>query len=159
MEMSCDNATSRFYSITSFIDALPEKYHLQGIEIWIDTTMYPNNFGINVRPIQVIIKRQYRKTIMDMNDIIKCFNDEIPYIRINETKYRHLTREPSVVVVNNLTKKEYEEHLFYDYHISKLFLQDELREYHKVHEHAMSVIKEHVQQQANEVLPNETEIA
>lgn len=131
---------SKYYSITSFIDALMCNHdHLQNIEIWIDTTMYPNTYGINVRPIQLVIKTQHRKTVLNMEAIIKRFSG-LPYIGINETKYRRLTREPSMLVVNCTTKKEYEEHKYYDYRVVKLFLQDELKRYDIVHENAMKAI-------------------
>lgn len=108
--------------------------------------MYPCQYGINVRPIKVIIRRHFQKTVLNMDSLINKFLG-IPYIRVNETKYRRLTREPSTIVIKGDVKKEYDNHEYYDYKIVKLFLQDELTQHELACSHAHEVIKSYIQQQ------------
>ena len=144
-------------SITSFVDTIlehlkstPAKSFSSGlssptttrIEITLDVKLYPNAFGINVRPIQVFVWNRLHKDVLNITDMIKLF-DKIPYICIKESKYRRLSREPNMIIVNPI-KKKYENHEYYDYKIVKLFLQDELEQYERIKNKTYEVIKQHL---------------
>ena len=147
---------SVYCSLTSFIDELRryDSGHTELVEdkliecqIWLDTVMYPCcQYGINVRPIKVIIRRHFQKTVLNMDSLIKPFMG-IPYIRVNETKYRRLTREPSMIVIKGDVKKQYDNHEYYDYKIVKLFLRDELTQHELACRQAHEVIRSFIQQQ------------
>lgn len=142
---------SKYHSLTSFIDNLvgiPElaEEKFKGATIMLDTSMYQNDYGVNVRPIQVVFQTEFRKTVLNMESLIKQF-DGIPYIRVNETKYRRLTRDPSIIVIDTSIKKQYENHDYYDYKIVKLFLRDELSHYESVSNKAHEVMKSYLNHQ------------
>lgn len=134
-------------SITSFVDTILEHLKINSatttrIEITLDVKLYPNAFGINVRPIQVFVWNRLHKDVLNITDMIKLF-DKIPYICIKESKYRRLSREPNMIIVNPI-KKKYENHEYYDYKIVKLFLQDELELYERIKNKTYEVIKQHL---------------
>ena len=127
-------------SLTQFVDKLNSDNQFTRIEVLIDTKLYPNTFGINVRPIQLTLwNNTNRKHIMSMQDIIDTF-EGICYIRVNESTHRRLSREPSMLVINT-TPKTFNGYTYYDYRISKLFLLDELTRYNKIYESSHEVMK------------------
>ena len=127
-------------TLTRFVDTLNVDKKFTCIEVLIDTYLYPNTFGINVRPIQITLCNETnRKQVMSMQDIIDEFKG-ICYIRVNETKHRRLSIEPTCITINT-PPKTFNECTYADYRINKLFLMDELTRYHKVHEQAHYVMK------------------
>ena len=115
------------------------------IEVILDMTMYPNTYGINVRPIHISLCYGNRKKLMNMNDIINTF-DGILYLKITETKNRRLTREPTLMIIDT-ADKTYNDYIYHDYRFSKLFLLDELKQYETIyalaHESMMKYKDEH----------------
>lgn len=138
-------------TLTQFVDKINPDKKYSRIEVLLDTKLYPNTYGINVRPIHINLWNGNNKTFYDMNDIINLF-DGICYIRITETKYRRLSREPNLLVVIT-PPKQFNEHTYYDYRINKLFLRDEIDRYNviytKAHEE-MKRYKECTNQSSNE---------
>ena len=138
--MTATNSTnSVMLSLNQFVDALNTEHQFTRIEVIIDTKLFPNTFGINVRPIHITLWTSNRKTLMNMQDIIDKFSG-ICYIRINESTHRRLSREPSMIVINT-EPKTYNEHVYYDYRIGKLFLLDELKRYQTIYDKAHEVMK------------------
>ena len=132
-------SNSVMLSLNQFVDALNSEHQFTRIEVIIDTKLYPNTFGINVRPIHITLWNGNHKTLMNMQDIIDKFSG-ICYIRINESTHRRLSREPSMIVINT-EPKTYNEHVYYDYRIGKLFLLDELKRYQTIYDKAHEVMK------------------
>ena len=138
--MTATNSTnSVMLSLNQFVDALNSEHQFTRIEVIIDTKLFPNTFGINVRPIHITLWTSNRKTLMNMQDIIDKFSG-ICYIRINESTHRRLSREPSMNFINT-EPKTYNEHVYYDYRIGKLFLLDELKRYQTIYDKAHEVMK------------------
>ena len=150
---------SVMFTLTQFVDTLNIDKQFTRIEVLIDTKLYPNAFsGIKVRPIHITLwNNTNRKQIMVMQDIINKFNG-ICYVRVNETTHRRLSREPSMIVINT-TPRMYNEHIYYDYRISKLFLLNELQRYNKIFDASREVMKKYkektettVEQQGKELV-------
>ena len=145
--------------MTQFVDKINPDKKYNRIEVLIDTKLYPNTFGINVRPIHINLWSGNSKSVIDMNGIINMF-DGICYIRVNESKYRRLSREPSLLVIIT-TPKQYNEHTYYDYRISKLFLLDEISRYNTIYTKAHDIMKQYKEdskQTSDEEQGNEIEI-
>ena len=129
-------------SLTKFVDSLNADKQYTRIEVLIDTKMYPNTFGINVRPIQITLWNSVsRKRIMRMQDIIDTFNG-ICYIQVKESTHRRLSRDPMMLIIDT-TPKTYNDYTYYDYKIGKLFLLDELNQYQAIYESSHEAIKKY----------------
>ena len=128
-------------TVTQFVERINPDKKYNRIEVLIDTKLYPNTFGINVRPIYINLWAGNSKTVIDMKGIIDMF-DGICYLRVNESKYRRLSREPSLLVIIT-TPRQYEEHTYYDYRISKLFLLDEISRYNAIYTKAHDIMKQY----------------
>ena len=115
------------------------------LTVILDNKLYPNEYGINVRPLRV----KYGSTILDMKQLIELFG-KVPYISVKESRYRSLYREPMLMTID-LTPKTYEDHIYYDYYIDKLFLRSELNKYIKIEKNAYDEIKKFKENQSNVV--------
>lgn len=104
--------------------------------VYLDSMIYPNEFGIGVRPLQV----KYGSSIIDMKKLIDIF-DKIPYITVKESRYRSVYREPMIMTIN-LDPRVFEDKTYYDYYIDKLCLRNELKRYESIYHKAREVIKE-----------------
>ena len=111
--------------VIEFVEALkPEG--VDKVIVMLDETIYPTEFGITVRPLQV----RYGSKVIDMKQLTDIFG-KVPYISIKENRYRSIYRAPMIMTIK-LAPKEYEGHTYYDYHIDKLCLRNELKAYESI---------------------------
>ena len=127
-------------SITQFVKTILEKIDFKPVEILvtIDTKFYPNDFGINVKPLLVKVKGDQKIKILKYNDLKDMF--EHVSLLVKETKYRRLSRDPQTIIINP-EKKLFEEYEYHDYKIRRLFLMNEMKEYNKIRNEAYEMIK------------------
>ena len=131
-------------SVKSFVETIKPKCNTKLI-VTLDSKIYPNEFGISVRPLQV----KDGSTIIDMKQLIDIFG-KVPYITVKETRYRSVYRDPMIMTID-LTLKTYNDNTYYDYYIDKLCLRSELKKYITIEKKAHDIIKEFKQSQsANE---------
>lgn len=121
-------------SLNNFVETIKPE-NTDKLILLLDSKIYPNEFGISVRPLQV----KDGSMIIDMKQLIDIFG-KVPYITIKETKYRNVYREPMIMTIS-LKQCTYEEHTFYKYYIDKLCLKAELKRYEKIYDKAMADIK------------------
>ena len=126
-------------SITQFVKIILEKIDFKPVEILvtIDTKFYPNDFGINVKPLLVKVKGDQKIKILKYNDLKDMF--EHVSLLVKETKYRRLSRDPQTIIINP-EKKLFEEYEYHDYKIRRLFLMNEMEEYNKIRNEAYEMI-------------------
>ena len=126
-------------SITQFVKTILEKIDFKPVEILvtIDTKFYPNDFGINVKPLLVKVKGDQKIKILKYNDLKDMF--EHVSLLVKETKYRRLSRDPQTIIINP-EKKRFEEYEYYDYKIRRLFLMNEMEEYNRIRNEAYEMI-------------------
>ena len=125
-------------SVKSFIETI-QPVNANKVYVYLDSMIYPNEYGIGVRPIQV----KYGSTIIDMKQLIDMFG-KIPYITVKENRYRSIYREPMLMTIN-LTPRTFEDKTYYEYYIDKLCLRNELKYYEKIYVKAHDIIKDHKQ--------------
>ena len=127
-------------SITQFVKTILETIDFKPVEILvtIDTKFYPNDFGINVKPLLVKVKGDQKIKILKYNDLKDMF--EHVSLLVKETKYRRLSRDPQTIIIN-AEKKRFEEYEYHDYKIRRLFLMNEIEEYNKIRNDAYERIK------------------
>ena len=125
-------------SVKSFIETI-QPVNANKVYVYLDSMIYPNEFGISVRPIQV----KYGSTIIDMKQLIDMFG-KIPYITVKENRYRSIYRYPMLMTIN-LTPRTFEDKTYYEYYIDKLCLRNELKYYEKIYDKAHEIIKDHKQ--------------
>lgn len=131
-------------SVKSFVETIKPKCNDKLI-VTLDSKIYPNEFGISVRPLQV----KDGSSIIDMKQLIDIFG-KVPYITVKETRYRSVYRDPMIMTID-LTLKTYNDNTYYDYYIDKLCLRSELKRYITIEKKAHDIIKEFKQSQsANE---------
>ena len=125
-------------SVKSFVETIINNKTINDkkLIVTLDSKIYPNEFGISVRPLQV----KYGSTIIDMKQLIDLF-DRVPYITVKENRYRSVYRDPMLMTID-LNPKQYEDNTYYDYYIDKLCLRSELKRYETIYNKAHSVIKE-----------------
>ena len=142
-------------SINQFVKTVLEKIDFEPIEILvtIDTKFYPTDFGINVKPLLVKVKGDQKIKIFKYNDLKDMF--EHVSLLVKETKYRRLSRDPQMIIIN-AEKKEFEEHEYYDYKIRRLFLRNEIEKYDRIRNEVYEFIKN---ERINEVEPKEEELS
>ena len=121
--------------------------------VYLDSKIYPNEFGISVRPLQC----KCGSTVIDMKQLIDIFG-KIPYITVKETRYRSIYRDPMLMTID-LNPKQYipkgnfaqqKENTYYEYYIDKLCLRNELKKYISIEKKAHEVIKEFKKLNADE---------
>ena len=122
-------------SVKSFVETLNIK-NANKLTIYLDSKIYPNEFGISVRPLQV----RYDNSIIDMKQLIDIFG-KIPYISVKENRYRSVYRDPMIMTID-LNPKQYKDNTYYEYYIEKLCLRSELRKYEIIYNKAHESIKE-----------------
>ena len=123
-------------SVKSFVEKLNLNNSNNKLIVYLDSKIYPNEFGISVRPLQV----KYGSTIIDMKQMIDIFG-KVPYITVKENQYRSVYRDPMLMTID-LTLKEYKDNTYYEYYIDKLCLRNELKKYISIEKKAHEVIKE-----------------
>lgn len=112
--------------------------------VYLDSKIYPNEFGISVRPLQVKVGTN----MIHMQQLIDIF-DKVPYITVKETRYRTVYRDPMLMTID-LKAKQYDNNTYYDYYIDKLCLRNELIKYNKLYTTAHEIITKYKQQQNGE---------
>lgn len=110
--------------------------------VMLDSKIYPYEFGISVRPLQV----KYGTKIFYMKQLIDMFN-KVPYIIDKENRYKSVYGDPMIMTID-LTPKQYSNEgstsmTYYDYYIDKLCLRAELKRYLTVEKKALEVISEY----------------
>ena len=130
-------------SVKSFVETIKPKCNTKLI-VTLDSKIYPNEFGISVRPLQV----KDGSSIIDMKQLIDIFG-KVPYITVKETRYRSVYRDPMIMTID-LTLKTYNDNTYYDYYIDKLCLRSELKHYVTIEKKAHDVIKEFKQAHEND---------
>lgn len=127
-------------SVKSFVEKLNLKNNnTNKLIVYLDSKIYPNEFGISVRPLLV----KYGSTIINMKQLIEIF-DKVPYITVKENRYRSVYRDPMIMTID-LTLKEYKDNTYYEYYIDKLCLRNELMKYEKIYTQAHKSITEYKQ--------------
>lgn len=137
-------------SINQFVKTVLEKIDFEPVEILvtIDTKFYPNDYGINVRPLFVKVKGDKKIKTFKYNDL-KDMLEHVSLL-VKETKYRRLSRDPQMIIIN-AEKKEFEEHEYYDYKIRRLFLRNELEQYDRIRNEAYEFIRENKAPEEEEI--------
>lgn len=131
-------------SIKSFVEKLNlNKSNNNKLIIYLDSKIYPNEFGISVRPLQV----KCGTSIIDMKELIDIFG-KVPYITVKENRYRSVYRDPMIMTID-LTPKEYKDNTYYEYYIDKLCLRNELKKYISIEKKAHEVIHEFKKSQSD----------
>ena len=128
-------------SVTSFVSMI-QPTNDDKLIVYLDSKIYPIEFGISVRPLLVI---DGNRTI-DMNGLIDIF-DKVPYITVRENRYRTIYRNPMILTID-LTPRQFvsdnnESHTYYKYYIDKLCLRHELKRYESIYAKANDAIKEY----------------
>lgn len=125
-------------SVKSFVDTIlkDNNNHDNKLIVTLDSKIYPNQFGIAVRPLQV----KDGSNIIDMKHLIDIFG-MVPYITVKETQYRTIYRDPMIMTID-LTPKQYKDNIYYDYYIDKLCLRSELKRYLSIEKKAYEAILE-----------------
>ena len=123
-------------SVKSFVEKLNLNNSTNKLIVYLDSKIYPNEFGISVRPLQV----RDGNTIIDMKQLIDIFG-KVPYITVKENRYRSVYRDPMIMTID-LTLKEYKDNIYYDYYIDKLCLRNELKKYISIEKKAHDIIHE-----------------
>lgn len=125
-------------SVTSFVNSIKPKNDAKLI-IYLDNKIYSKEFGVSVRPLQVIDGSR----VIDMNELLNIFG-KVPYITVRENKYRTLYRDPMILTID-LTPRQFTEdnetHTYYKYYIDKLCLRNELKRYESIYAKAHEAIK------------------
>ena len=125
-------------SVKSFVETIlkDNNNHNNKLIVTLDSKIYPNQFGISVRPLQV----KDGSNIIDMKHLIDIFG-KVPYITVKETQYRTIYRDPMIMTID-LTPKQYKDNIYYDYYIDKLCLRSELKRYLSIEKKAYEAILE-----------------
>lgn len=135
-------------SIKSFVEKLNLNNSNNKLIVYLDSKIYPNEFGISVRPLQV----RDGNTIIDMKQLIDIFG-KVPYISVKENRYRSVYRDPMIMTID-LTPKQYQDNTYYEYFIDKLCLRNELKKYLLIEKKAHDVIHEFKKSQSVDTYRN-----
>ena len=111
------------------------------ITVTIDTKFYPCEFGINVRPLLVVVKSVDKNKSYNILALNELFNSKTVYLVVKETKYRRLNRCPQCIIIDPVMK-EYEGNKYYNYKIYSLCLMNEVEKYEKIRKNAYSLIRD-----------------
>ena len=130
-------------SVKNFVDKLNIKdSSIDKLIVYLDSKIYPNEFGISVRPLQV----RYGNSIIEMKQLIDIFG-KIPYISVKENRYRSVYRDPMIMTID-LNPKQYKDNTYYDYFIDKLCLRSEIKKYISIEKKAHDAIHDYKQSQS-----------
>ena len=130
-------------TINQFINAIKADVHFEPKEIivTIDTKFYPCDYGINVRPLLVVVKSEDKNKSYNILALNELFNAKKVYLLVKETKHRRLNRCPQHIVIDP-EMKEYEGHQYYNYRINSLCLMNEVERYEKIRKNAYTLLKD-----------------
>ena len=125
-------------TVKSFVETI-HPINTDKLFVYLDSKIYPNEFGISVRPLLV----KYGSTVIDMSKMIDMFG-KVPYITVKENRFRSVYRDPMLMTID-LKPKQYKDNTYYQYFIDKLCLQSELKRYEVIYNKAHKVITEYKQ--------------
>lgn len=125
-------------TVKSFVETI-HPINTDKLYVYLDSKIYPNEFGISVRPLLV----KYGSTVIDMSKMIDMFG-KVPYITVKENRFRSVYRDPMLMTID-LKPKQYKDNNYYQYFIDKLCLQSELKRYEVIYNKAHKVISEYKQ--------------
>lgn len=125
-------------TVKSFVETI-HPINTDKLYVYLDSKIYPNEFGISVRPLLV----KYGSTVIDMSKMIDMFG-KVPYITVKENRFRSVYRDPMLMTID-LKPKQYKDNTYYQYFIDKLCLQSELKRYEVIYNKAHKVISEYKQ--------------
>ena len=130
-------------TITQFVNAViaDVKFEPKEITVTIDTKFYPCEFGINVRPLLVVVKSEDKTKAYNILALNELFNTKKVYLLVKETKHRRLNRCPQTIIIDP-TVKEYEGNKYYNYRINSLCLMNEVERYEKIRKNAYILLKD-----------------
>ena len=130
-------------TITQFVNVIlaDVKFEPKEITVTIDTKFYPCEFGINVRPLLVVVKSEDKTKSYNILALNELFKVKKVYLLVKETKHRRLNRCPQSIIIDP-SIKEYEGNKYYNYRISSLCLMNEVERYEKIRKNAYALIKD-----------------
>ena len=130
-------------TITQFVNKIlaDVNFEPKEITVTIDTKFYPCEFGINVRPLLVVVKSEEKTKSYNILALNELFKAKKVYLLVKETKHRRLNRCPQSIIIDPVMK-EYEGNKYYNYRISSLCLMNEVERYEKIRKNAYALIKD-----------------
>ena len=130
-------------TINQFVNVILADVNFEPTEIivTIDTKFYPNDYGINVRPLLVVVKSEEKTKSYNILALNELFNSKKVYLLVKETKHRRLNRCPQSIVIDPVMK-EYEGNKYHDYRINRLCLMNEVERYEKIRKNAYALLKD-----------------
>ena len=130
-------------TITQFVNVIlaDVKFEPKEITVTIDTKFYPCEFGINVRPLLVVVKSEEKTKSYNILALNELFKAKKVYLLVKETKHRRLNRCPQSIIIDPVMK-EYEGNKYYNYRIYRLCLMNEVERYEKIRKNAYVLIKD-----------------
>ena len=130
-------------TINQFVNVILNDVNFEPKEIivTIDTKFYPNDYGINVRPLLVVVKSEDKTKSFNILALNELFKVKKVYLLVKETKHRRLNRCPQSIVIDPVMK-EYEGNKYHDYRINRLCLMNEVERYEKIRKNAYALLKE-----------------
>ncbi len=131
-------------TINKFVETILNAVDFEPTEIivTIDIKLYSCDYGINVKPLLVIVKNknESKTKTFNISSLMELFKTHKLYLLVKENKYRRLSRDPQNMIIDPVVK-EFEEHKYYKYSIQKLFLMDEIEKYQKIRSKALEILK------------------
>ena len=130
-------------TINQFVNVILADVNFEPTEIivTIDTKFYPNDYGINVRPLLVVVKSNDKYKSYNVLALNELFSSKKVYLLVKETKHRRLNRCPQSIVIDPVMK-EYEGNKYHDYRINRLCLMNEVERYEKIRKNAYALLKD-----------------
>ena len=130
-------------TINQFVNVILADVNFEPTEIivTIDTKFYPNDYGINVRPLLVVVKSEDKYKSYNVLALNELFSSKKVYLLVKETKHRRLNRCPQSIVIDPVMK-EYEGNKYHDYRINRLCLMNEVERYEKIRKNAYALLKD-----------------
>ena len=141
-------------TINQFVNTIVAdvEFEPKEITVTIDTKFYPCEYGINVRPLLVVVKSEaYGQgsksqdnnkfksyNVLALNEL---FSSKKVYLLVKETKHRRLNRCPQSIVIDP-EMKEYEGNKYFNYRINSLCLMNEVERYEKIRKNAYALLKD-----------------
>ena len=130
-------------TVTQFVNTIIDDVNFEPkeINVTIDTKFYPCEFGINVRPLLVVVKSEDKNKSYNILALNELFKTKKVYLLVKETKHRRLNRCPQFITIDPVVK-EYEGNKYYNYRINSLCLMNEVERYEKIRKNAYTLIRD-----------------
>ena len=91
----CSKTLSPTNFVKQILESIKPTCPTSKLSVYLDSKIYPNDFGISVRPLQII----YSNNMFNMKQLIDIFG-YIPYISVKETQYRSVYRDPMIMTID-----------------------------------------------------------